>query len=318
MHDYMICIDESGSPYLAHALFGNRKGGQKKDHKWYARENVKGSWRYWYDPESYRRWAQGSIKKAKNAVDNVKKDIKKTSDAYKDYKAALKDSNQAYKEYKKKHPDSEGISYFYGIDKYGRAKKAEDKAKEKLKKSSGIGEAIVETNEKIGKGVSNILDTLSDPNIAKTIKETIKPFDRKKKNVLNKIHEKFKDVTLDVIGPIVDPNGNKARESLKYFNKEADPLNKAVYDLFLGRALNESTYNNSKLGSIERFLDSPIAELHNKKYQQYAWQAGTTDITKPKEILNTAKKAWGERVKRDQARAKSMQRRGVSPQRMLR
>ena len=274
MHDYIICIDEAGSPYLAHALFGNKKGSQKKDHKWYARENVKGSWRYWYDPESYRKWASGAVNKAKGAVNNAvnKSGIKQ--------RKALNDANK----------ETGLLSSF----KRQQAQRAYDKTA-------------------MGRAEKAVSETLSKA------KESIKPFDAKKRQTIGKIHEKFKDIALSAIGPIVDPNGNKARESLKYFNgNEADVLSKAVYGLFLGRTLNESTYKSSKLGSIERFLDSPISELHNKKYQQYAWKAGTTGFDKPKDIVENAQKAWGERIKRDKAKAKSMQRRGVSPQRLLR
>lgn len=278
MHDYMICIDESGSPYLAHALFGNRKGGQKKDHDYIERIMGKnGKWRYFYTQEQLKAYGNKAKKTGNNIIKTTKKIIK--------------------------NPSRAGSI----IDR--EVNKLDLKMRSGLGATGGVNRAVTSARSAV-KATGRVVSEIA--------RDAIKPLDRKKKNTLNKIHEKFKDVTLDVIGPIVDPNGNKARESLKYFKNESDPLNKAVYDLFLGRALNESTYNNSKLGSIERFLDSPIAELHNKKYQQYAWQAGTTDITKPKEILNTAKKAWGERVKRDQARAKSMQRRGVSPQRMLR
>lgn len=169
MHDYMICIDETGSPYLAHALFGNKKGSQKKDHKWYARENVKGSWRYWYDPESYRSWKSGVKKK----VNNVKEDIRKTADAYKNYKTASKKQNDAYKEYKQKHPGESGVSYLYGIDKYGRAKKKTDDARKGLRKSSDIGRVIVDTSDKVNDAITNALSNLSDPRgtLSKTISD---------------------------------------------------------------------------------------------------------------------------------------------------
>lgn len=272
MHEYMICIDETGSPYLAHALFGNKKGSPKKDHKWYARENVKGSWRYWYDPESYRKWAAGAVNKAKSAVNNTvnKSGIKQ--------RKALNDANK----------ETGLLSSF----KRQQAQRAYDKTA-------------------MGRAEKAVSETLSKA------KESIKPLDAKKRQTLGKIHEKFKDVTLDVIGPIVDHSAYETREGLKNM-KKADLFSQAVFGLFLGNVMNEASYNSSKLGSIERFLDSPIAELHNKKYHQYSWDALTTDVTKPKETFKNAKKAWGERVKRDKARAKSMQRRGVSPQRLLR
>lgn len=56
MHDYMICIDENGSPYLAHALFGNRKGSQKKDHKYLERVIDKGKYVYLYTQDQINNW----------------------------------------------------------------------------------------------------------------------------------------------------------------------------------------------------------------------------------------------------------------------
>lgn len=168
MHDYMICIDENGSPYLAHALFGNRKGGQKKDHKWYARENVKGSWRYWYDPESYRKWASGAINKVKSTANSVKA----TGNAYRELKQAKKAQTEAANEYWEKHPkmkEARSIGYYYGLDKYGRAVKKTDQAREKLKKSSSVGNALVETSDKINNGIVNLLDGTTFRNTKSTI-----------------------------------------------------------------------------------------------------------------------------------------------------
>lgn len=63
-HDYMISVNEYGEPYLEHALLG--KGSIKDGHKWFARENVRGKWRYWYSPEEYRSWQQGRTHQARS------------------------------------------------------------------------------------------------------------------------------------------------------------------------------------------------------------------------------------------------------------
>jgi len=70
-YNYIITIDENGSPCLSHALFGgggNTKGSQRQNHKYYARAQDKGRWRYFYSPEEFRVWSSGGIKKVKNAV----------------------------------------------------------------------------------------------------------------------------------------------------------------------------------------------------------------------------------------------------------
>lgn len=78
-HDYIISVNENGEPYLEHALFG--KGGQKKDHKYYARAQDKGRWRYFYSPEEFRIWQTGGSKKKVSTSDKMRsafKQIKET------------------------------------------------------------------------------------------------------------------------------------------------------------------------------------------------------------------------------------------------
>lgn len=74
-YDYIITIDENGSPCLQHALFGggNAKGSQRQDHKYYTRVQDKGRWRYFYSPEEFRAWSSGATRKVKQAVNNAKK-----------------------------------------------------------------------------------------------------------------------------------------------------------------------------------------------------------------------------------------------------
>lgn len=74
-YDYIITIDENGSPCLQHALFGggNAKGSQRQNHKYYARAQDKGRWRYFYSPEEFRAWSSGATRKVKQAVNNAKK-----------------------------------------------------------------------------------------------------------------------------------------------------------------------------------------------------------------------------------------------------
>lgn len=73
-YNYIITVDENGSPCLSHALFGgggNTKGSQRQNHKYYARAQDKGRWRYFYSPEEFRAWSSGGIKKVKNAVNDA-------------------------------------------------------------------------------------------------------------------------------------------------------------------------------------------------------------------------------------------------------
>ena len=286
-YNYIITVDENGSPSLEHALLGNKKGSQKKDHKYIDRVLDKaGKWRYFYTQEEARAYANKGKKIAKSVVKEAKR-------FGKDFK---KDPKKAF------------------TNAFDRANKAIDRAEQRSFITNDP--AVNEAKFRIRQAKSAVKAT--GRVISEMAKEAVKPFNRKKKQAVNNIHEKFKDVTLDAIGPIVDPKGNEARKNLKYANSDnPNALSKALFGLFLGRAINESEYKHSKLGAIERFLDSPIAELHNQKYQEYSWKAGTTGFDKPKEIAENAKKAWNERVKRDRARAKSMKRRGVSPQTLL-
>lgn len=277
----MICIDENGSPYLAHAWFSNKKGSQKKDHKYYTRAEDKGRWRYFYSPEEFRKWSKG----AKNAVQNVAdktgfKQRKELSDAKKE----------------------KGI--FSGLKK-AKAQNAYD--------NTALGKAE--------KAVRGAVDK---------VKDSVKPMSPKAKQTVGKIHEKFKDVTLDTIDLFANEATRNIRGRYEKSNHDPETIGLNMFLFLLPTAgvgkvgfgamkmASDAQYNNSIYGKVSRWLDSPVAELHNKKYQQYAWKAGTTGFDKPKEIMSNAKKAWDERVKRDNARAKSMKRRGVSPQTLLR
>ena len=75
-YNYIITVDENGSPSLQHALFGgggSSKGSQRQNHKYYARAQDKGRWRYFYSPEEFRAWSSGATRKVKQTVDNAKK-----------------------------------------------------------------------------------------------------------------------------------------------------------------------------------------------------------------------------------------------------
>lgn len=68
-YDYIMTVDENGSPVLAHAW--GQKGSTKDGHKWVARENIGGKWRYWYDTASYNIWkAGGRVKNAASGAVN--------------------------------------------------------------------------------------------------------------------------------------------------------------------------------------------------------------------------------------------------------
>lgn len=95
-YNYIITVDENGSPSLAHA-WGMKKGGMKKDHQWFARERVNDKWRYWYDPESYRRWAQGGVRKVKQAANDVKKAAGNAADEVRKSVNARRELNEANK-----------------------------------------------------------------------------------------------------------------------------------------------------------------------------------------------------------------------------
>lgn len=78
-HDYIISVNENGEPYLEHALFG--KGGQKKDHKYYARAQDKGCWRYFYSPEEFRIWQTGGSKKKVSTSDKMRSAFKQLKES---------------------------------------------------------------------------------------------------------------------------------------------------------------------------------------------------------------------------------------------
>lgn len=87
-HDYIISVDENGSPYLEHALFG--KGSSRQNHKYYTRVEDKGRWRYFYSPEEFHAWSQGGKKKPSN-TEKMKQGLQKLRNAGKSAVEKAKD-----------------------------------------------------------------------------------------------------------------------------------------------------------------------------------------------------------------------------------
>ena len=98
-YDYIITVDENGSPCLQHALFGggNTKGSQRQNHKYYARAQDKGRWRYFYSPEEFRAWSSGATRKVKQAVNNAKKTAGNAAGEVRKSLNARKELNEANK-----------------------------------------------------------------------------------------------------------------------------------------------------------------------------------------------------------------------------
>lgn len=181
-YNYIITVDENGSPSLAHA-WGMQKGGMKKDHQWFARENVKGKWRYWYDPESYRRWAQGGVRKVQQAVNDVKKtagnaagEVRKSINARKELSEANKQTGllsglkrrqaqnaynktamgRAEKAVREAADDLGDRARGLATTAQGRARKAIDEAR------NDIGRSASEATKAARKKIKNLTDAVQE------------------------------------------------------------------------------------------------------------------------------------------------------------
>ena len=141
----------------------------KKDHQWFARERVRDKWRYWYDPESYRRWAQGGVRKAQQAVNDVKKAAGNAADEVRKSVNARRELNEA----NKSTGFGSGLKQWNAQRKYnntamGRAEKAVREAADDLgDRARGVAttaqgrarKAIDEARNDIGRSASEVTKT---------------------------------------------------------------------------------------------------------------------------------------------------------------
>lgn len=179
-HDYFISVDENGEPYLEHALFG--KGGQKKDHKYYARAQDKGRWRYFYSPEEFRLWSSGSPKK-KSASEKMKSAFKQLKETGRkavdtaadklgvDERQALQNANRFNRARRQKAYDETPL---------GKAENAADRIAEQV--SSKVDE------------LGNKLKTKSERMREELRKKTSQTAEDVQEKVKEKIREKAADV----------------------------------------------------------------------------------------------------------------------------
>lgn len=179
-HDYIISVNENGEPYLEHALFG--KGGQKKDHKYYARAQDKGHWRYFYSPEEFRLWSSGGSKKKttsekmKSAFKQLKETGRKAVDTAADKlgvdeRQALQNANRFNRARRQKAYDKTLL---------GKAENAADKIAEQV--SSKVDE------------LGNKLKTKSERMREELRKKTSQTAEDVQEKVKEKIREKAADV----------------------------------------------------------------------------------------------------------------------------
>lgn len=180
-HDYFISVDENGEPYLEHALFG--KGGQKKDHKYYARAQDKGRWRYFYSPEEFRIWQTGGSKKKVSTSDKMRS-------AFKQLKETGRKAVDAA-------ADKLGVDERQALQNanaFNRARRQKEYDKTPLGKAENAADRIAEQ-------VSSKVDDLG--NKLKTKSERMREELRKKasqaaEDVQEKVKEKIREKAADV------------------------------------------------------------------------------------------------------------------------
>ena len=169
-YNYIITVDENGSPCLSHIGFGggNKKGSQKQNHKYYARAEDKGRWRYFYSPEEFRNWASGGIKKAKNAVNNAAGEVKKSVNARRELNEAnkatglgsgLKQWNAQRKYNKTAMGKAEQAVRGAASKAEGAARQAYDEARNKLGREATDA---INSGKRAAKNAGNALDDLRD------------------------------------------------------------------------------------------------------------------------------------------------------------
>ena len=102
MSDYILAFDESGQPYISHAFWNRKKGGQKKDHKYIQRVKGKnGLWRYFYDEAEWQAYLKGQTDQV-NSIGGKIKD-KLGYDEKKRMQDAKKNRNRAAENYREEN-----------------------------------------------------------------------------------------------------------------------------------------------------------------------------------------------------------------------
>lgn len=111
MDDYILVFNEFGQPYISHAFWNRKKGGQKKDHKYIQRVKGKnGLWRYFYDEAEWQAYLKGET----NSVNSIGGKIKdklgydertRKSEAFKNLIKADDERDAAEKKYQKTKAD---------------------------------------------------------------------------------------------------------------------------------------------------------------------------------------------------------------------
>lgn len=180
-HDYIISVNENGEPYLEHALFG--KGGQKKNHKYYARAQDKGRWRYFYSPEEFRIWQSGGSKKKVSTSDKMRS-------AFKQLKETGRKAVDAA-------ADKLGVDERQALQNANRFNRAR---RQKAYDETPLGKAE-NTADRIAEQVSSKVDELG--NKLKTKSERMREDLRKKASqaaddVQEKVREKIREKAADV------------------------------------------------------------------------------------------------------------------------
>ena len=220
-YNYIITVDEDGSPCLSHIGFGggNQKGGQKQNHKYYARAEDKGRWRYFYSPEEFRNWASGGIKKAKNAVNNAAGEVKKSVNARRELNEAnkatglgsgLKQWNAQRKYNKTAMGKAEQAVRGAASKAEGAARQAYDEARNKLGREATDA---IKSGKRAAKNAGNALDDLRDK-AGDKISDTTKSARKKVKNLTDAAKE-YGEKKLSDISDSAKDNISRARQAVE-------------------------------------------------------------------------------------------------------
>lgn len=184
-YSYIVGIDANGQVYLAHARFGNnRKGSQKKDHKYFQRIADKGKYLYFYSKDEWNNYLnqRKADKDMNNALKRMKKIKKRVlSDAENNGNFSLVNRNRSWKkdsEYKLASKDFEDA-----MKRYDKASRDSYENTNKLFNWLAADKKRRDRERKISKVKKEFHKAVNDPvqyikkNLKKTMKELNKAFD---------------------------------------------------------------------------------------------------------------------------------------------
>lgn len=263
MSDYYVAVDENGQPYITHA-FWNRKGQERKNHKYIAREKIGNRFRYFYTQKEWDAFkkAKSGVKEAAHTVADKAKELDDKSRGF--LAGPGSGVNRYIDELRRDYERTEELAKLYPYDD---ARK-DIRDYKKTNYESALKE-YPSVSEKVKGWFDNVLSEKIDD--IKTNEETMRRsvggfIDRVKSMPISQIRS-----PRDIIGSA------KIKRAYSKYKKAKEEYDKELQDFFeymttptSDKRATEWDRRARKYGAAQRRLETAEEELNNahKKYRK--------------------------------------------------